>query len=192
MSKGDIIRRLRESKGMTLDEVGSFVGVSKQTIYKYETGIITNIPSDKIEKIARILGVEEAVIMGWDKKDVVKSIPLLGRIAAGVPITALENVEDWFELDNHLDADFVLMIKGDSMNGACIYDGDYAFFKQCKTLENGQIGAVFIDNDKTVKRFYKTNGTVTLLSENPNYAPIVLTSGDVRILGKLVACLRFF
>lgn len=186
-----LIQKLMNERNINQVELAKLTGIRQSSISDYVNGKYEP-KQDKIELISKALGVSPSMFFYYIEDPKEKRIPLIGRIAAGAPITSLENVEDWFKLDNHLDADFVLVIKGDSMNGACIYDGDYAFFKQCKTLENGQIGAVYVDGDKTVKRFYKTGDTVTLQAENPNYAPIVLTSGDVWILGRLVACLRFF
>ena len=119
-----------------------------------------------------------------------KSIPLLGTIAAGQPILAEQNIEDYFNLDKKIKADFCLRIKGDSMINVNILDGDIVFIKRQEDLEDGQIGAVLVEDSATLKRFYKQNGSVILQAENPAYKPLVISKGNVIILGKMVASLR--
>ncbi len=120
----------------------------------------------------------------------VNSIPLIGRIAAGYPIFAEENVEDYFRLDSSIDADFCLRIKGDSMIDAGINDNDIVFIRKQDTLENGQIGAILIEDEATLKTFYKENDTIILQPANKDYHPMIYTHGNIRILGKLVAVLN--
>jgi repressor LexA len=87
---------------------------------------------------------------------------------------------------------FVLRVKGDSMIDAGILDGDQAILKQQATAENGQIVCALINGEATLKRFYKKDGVVTLKAENENYAPITVSGGEFRILGRLVGLIRKF
>lgn len=151
---------------MTLEELGKKVGVSKVTIHKYESKVITNIPSDRIEAMAKALDVSPAYLMGWDdEKDLsdipgiilpekLKKIPILGVIACGEPIFAEENYDGYFMLDQNLpQADFILKAKGDSMIDMGIHEGDLVFLRQQPMVENGEVGAVLIDNEATLKKF---------------------------------------
>lgn len=195
MNLGERIKERREQKGLTLEEVGEYVGVTKSTVRKWETGDIENMKRDKIAKLAEVLSVSPLYIMGmidtYNMKDTIGNpIPLLGAIAAGSPILAEQNIEDYFNLDKKIKADFCLRIKGDSMINVNILDGDIVFIKKQEDLEDGQIGAVLVNDSATLKRFYRNNGSVILQAENPEYKPLVISTGEVRILGKMVANLR--
>lgn len=122
------------------------------------------------------------------KSLVLKSIPIIGTISAGTPILAEENIEDYFSIDSSVKCDFALRVKGDSMINADIFDNDIVFIRKQNVLENGQIGAILLENEATLKRFSKSNGKIILQAENPSLTdwPRVYTEGDIRILGKLV------
>lgn len=193
MTIGEKIKKLRLDNNMTLEELGGKVGVSKQSLFKYENGIVTNIPLDRIEKLGKVLGVDPSELVGWSNVKEVKldiqprKIPILGKIAAGTPILAVENHEDYFDTSEFINADFALQIQGDSMIGSRIYDGDIVFLKKQSFIDNGQIGAFLIDGEATLKIFNKQNNTVMLLSSNPNYSPIILSPEKENIiLGKLI------
>lgn len=184
---------------MTLEELGKKVGVSKVTIHKYESKVITNIPSDRIEAMAKALDVSPAYLMGWDdEKDLsdipgiilpekLKKIPILGVIACGEPIFAEENYDGYFMLDQNLpQADFILKAKGDSMIDMGIHEGDLVFLRQQPMVENGEVGAVLIDNEATLKKIYINEHEIILQPCNRNYPPIVVKTGDIKIMGKLV------
>ncbi|MEB3428842.1 transcriptional repressor LexA [Citroniella saccharovorans] len=196
---GDRINKKRLEKGMTLEELGKKVGVSKVTIHKYESKVITNIPSDRIEAMAKALDVSPAYLMGWDdEKDLsdipgiilpekLKKIPILGVIACGEPIFAEENYDGYFMLDQNLpQADFILKAKGDSMIDMGIHEGDLVFLRQQPMVENGEVGAVLIDNEATLKKIYINEHEIILQPCNRNYPPIVVKTGDIKIMGKLV------
>lgn len=193
MTIGEKIKKLRLDNNMTLEELGGKVGVSKQSLFKYENGIVTNIPLDRIEKLGKVLGVDPSELVGWSNAKEIKldiqprKIPILGKIAAGTPILAVENHEDYFDTSEFINADFALQIQGDSMIGSRIYDGDIVFLRKQSYIENGQIGAFLIDGEATLKIFNKQNNTVMLLSSNPNYSPIILSPDKENlILGKLI------
>lgn len=193
MTIGEKIKKLRLDNNMTLEELGGKVGVSKQSLFKYENGIVTNIPLDRIEKLGKVLGVDPSELVGWSNVKEVKldiqprKIPILGKIAAGTPILAVENHEDYFDTSEFINAEFALQIQGDSMIGSRIYDGDIVFLRKQSYIENGQIGAFLIDGEATLKIFNKQNNTIMLLSSNPSYSPIVLSPDKENlILGKLI------
>ena len=119
-----------------------------------------------------------------------REIPLLGSIACGEPILAQENIEEQLVIPAHIHADFALRCKGDSMVNARIYDGDIVYIRQQPDVEDGEIAAVLIDDEATLKRVYKFAGRVQLRAENPRYQPLEYSAEDyktVRVLGKAVA-----
>jgi repressor LexA len=122
-----------------------------------------------------------------------RDVPLVGRIAAGSPILAEEDIQEIYPLPTELVGNepvFMLDVRGDSMVDAGIFDGDYVVVRRQPTATNGQIVAALVGEDEaTVKRFRRKDGRVILEAENPAYAPMVFTEG-VEILGIVVAVLR--
>lgn len=193
MDLGEKIKNRRIDLDLTLEEVGNIVGVTKSTVMKWETGSIENMRRDKIALLSKALKVSPLWIMGVEDKNITSgtiSVPLLGQIAAGVPILAEENIEDYFNIDTKVKADFALKIKGNSMMDAGILPGDIVFIKQQCDLENGQIGAILIEEEATLKKFYKEDDTIILQAENEDYKPMIYKEGNIKILGKLVAVLN--
>lgn len=121
-----------------------------------------------------------------------KTVPLVGTIACGAPTLAEENIEEYIKMDNSIHADFALRCKGDSMINARIFDGDIVYIRQQSDVDNGEIAAVLIDNEATLKKVYKYQNRIELRPENPTF-PILNFEGDdlanIRILGKAVAFL---
>jgi repressor LexA len=118
-------------------------------------------------------------------------VPLVGQIAAGVPITADQRVDDFFQLPRQLVGDgslFVLKVAGDSMIGAAIADGDWVVIREQKDAENGEIVAAMIDGEATVKTLKRVDGHVWLIPHNPAYSPII--DDKAEIMGKVVSVLR--
>ena len=200
------LKELRKLKGMTLDELASMVGTSKQTIHRYETGAIANVPPEKVESLANALGSTPAELMGWEKETNttgvnfvpmgIKRLPMLGDIACGMPIYAEERRESFISVSDKIDADFCLKAHGDSMTGARIYDGDIVFIRSQSSVENGEIAAVIINDEATLKRvyYYPEEGKLILSPENPRFAPIVYVKEElnsVKIIGKAVAFQSF-
>ena len=202
---GERLRDLRKSKRMTLEELAEAIGTSKQTIHRYENGIITNIPAEKIVLLAEALGTTPSALMGWSAESgysyrdnsaltpvTVKRLPILGDIACGKPIYADESYESYAAADDSLDADFCLRAHGDSMTGARIYDGDIVFIRAQNSVDNGEIAAVIINDEATLKRvyFYPDESKLILSPENPRYAPLVYINHEldsIKIIGKAVA-----
>jgi repressor LexA len=120
-----------------------------------------------------------------------KRVPLVGRIAAGIPITADEQVEEYFSLPRQLVGEgslFILKVVGDSMIDAAIADGDWVVIRQQEDAESGEIVAAMIDGEATVKTLKRVDGHIWLIPHNPAYSPII--NDEAEILGKLVAVLR--
>lgn len=123
----------------------------------------------------------------------VTSVPLLGTVTAGVPILAIEQIESYLPYNGHISKDkplFALRVRGDSMIQAGILSGDIVFVEKTPVAENGEIVVAMIEDEATVKRFYKENGYFRLQPENDAYEPIIVK--EVVILGKVVALMRYF
>lgn len=119
------------------------------------------------------------------------SVPLLGTVTAGIPITAIEEVEDYvpvFNLKGSSNDYFALHVRGESMKNAGILDGDIVIVKKTPSCENGEIIVALIDDEATVKRFYKDKKSFRLMPENPDFEPIVVK--ELAILGKVVSLIR--
>ncbi len=196
---GKLLRKARLEKGLTLQQVGMAAGVGKSTVLKWEKGVISNMRRDKIASLAKVLDLPaELLIGGMDLAEYeniypleTKKIPLLGEIACGEPIWVNED-RQFISAASDVKADFCLKAKGDSMINAKIFDGDIVFIRRQPTVENGQIAAVIIENEATLKRVYydKENCWLTLAAENPKYPPLVYNGfglEQVRILGRAVA-----
>lgn len=198
---GERLKSLRKSKGLTLEELAERVGTSKQTVHRYENGQISNIPSERIEALARALETTPTSLMGWEKdylsydniREITRRrIPVLGEIACGEPIYAEESHESFVAVGSGLDADFCLVAKGDSMIGARIYDGDMVFIKAQDFVSNGEIAAVIINDEATLKRvyYYPDEEKLILVAENPKYPPFVYIGKEleaIKIIGKAIA-----
>lgn len=202
-SIGDLISKRRKELGLTLEEIGNAVGVGKSTVKKWETGLISNMRRDKIALLAKVLQINPTELIDDTADDVLSQfdnlspiqtqrIPMLGEIACGEPIWCDEDRESYIEAGTNIRADFCLKAKGDSMINARICDGDIVFIRQQPMVENGDIAAVIIDNEATLKRVYfdKENGKLVLQAENPKYSPLVYIGDElnsIRILGKAIA-----
>ena len=190
---------------MTLEDLGNKIGVSRQTIQRYESGVITNIPSDKIELLAKYLNTTPSYLMGWENSNStlietyeniypieLKRFPLLGEIACGEPRFASEDRESYIEASTDIQADFCLKARGDSMINARIQDGDIVFIREQPSVYNGEIAAVVIDDEATLKRvfYYPEKDLFILKAENPKYDDLVYSKSEldnIRILGKAIA-----
>lgn len=203
MDIGARVKELRKSLGLTQKELAEKCGYkSLTTINKIELGI-NSIPLDTVEKLANALQVSPAYLMGWKSNPNetlsnelrpvnLKKFPMLGEIACGKPIFANEEHETYIDASADIKADFCLTAKGDSMVGARIHNGDVVFIKEQSIVDNGQIAAVIIDNDVTLKRwyFYPDKKKLILQAENPSYEPFVFIGeelNNIRCLGRAVS-----
>ena len=188
------IKKCRLECGMTLLEVANALGVREATAQRYESGEIKNLKQTTVLEMARIFNCSPAYLMGWEESGEAQvsegKLPLLGKIAAGQPLLAVGDCE-YFSPINDTKADFCLRVRGDSMIGAGIKDGDIVFIRKQESVDDGEIAAVLIEDEATLKRVYISDEAVTLISENPKYKPMVYTKKqckNIRILGKAVAC----
>ena len=198
------IRERRLALNLTQEELAHRLGMQKSAIAKYESGRVENIKRSTLAKMSEILECSPAYLMGWDDADSqipsfdnilpiqTKRVPLLGEIACGQPIFCTEDRESYVEAGTDVRADFCLKARGDSMVGARILDGDLVFIQRDAELENGQIFAVAIDDEATLKRVYydAKSQVLQLMAENSRYAPLIYTGetlDHVHILGKAVA-----
>lgn len=211
MTIGERIKELRTSLGMTQDELAKLTGYkSRSSIQKIECGE-RDITQSAIVSFARALKVTPSVIMGWEDTELghtsenlfekypnimpipeMRKVPLVGAVACGKPIYREE--DEWISLPTEIKADFCLRCEGDSMINAGINDGDIVFIRTCPAVENGQIAAVSIDNEVTLKRvyYYPEKNKLVLNPENPAYEPFVYVNeelNDIRILGRAVILL---
>lgn len=208
MAIRDCIKTARQRKGFSQEELGRIIGVAKQTIQKYENGIISNIPSDKIEAIAKALDTTPAYLMGWEEEqknndvDIFKfdnimpiekkRFPLLGNIACGEPIFADEEHDLYIEAGADIRADFCLRAKGQSMICIRIFDGDIVFIRKQDIVDNGEVAAVLIEDEVTLKRVYydREANELSLVAENPTFKTMRFHGEElnqIKILGKAVA-----
>lgn len=209
-------QRLREGldlRGMKQIELATRSGISKYSISHYLKGDWEG-KQDAVYELARVLNVSEAWLMGYDvppekeklssaaqldKKPTIppgfmplpemKKVPLIGAIACGDPITAIQNREGDVNAPVDMHCDFALKCQGESMIGAGIHDGDVVYIRIQPEVENGEIAAVRIDGEATLKRVYYNPGTLTLMPANPAYAPMIYTGSqleEVHIEGKAV------
>lgn len=193
------INERRKQLNLTLKEIADFVGVSEATVSRWESGNIANMRRDRISALAQILRVSPIDIMGIssDSNDLaVKAvqIPVLGYVRAGIPIDAVEEIIDYEEISQEQARTgefFGLQIKGDSMEPR-ITEGDVVIVRKQETVDNGDIAVVLINgDDATVKRFYKSDAGIKLVSTNPKYDPFFFTPDEVNslpvsIVGKVV------
>lgn len=203
------IKRLRIEKGMTLADVGEKLGVKNATVQRYESGEIKNLKYGTVVKLAEIFDVTPAFLMGWKdpttppqrphKKGV--RIPVLGSVAAGVPIEAIEDILDYEEIDEELARTgdfFALQIRGASMEPV-LYERDIVIVRKQSSVSTGDIAIVLINGDEaTVKKIRREKGGVMLIGYNAAvYEPHFYTNQEieclpVQILGKVVEMRRKF
>ncbi len=197
MNTGALIKKLRTQHGYSQEELGNMLGVQRAAVQKWECGTVKNLKRETIKKLSEIFNVPPSsfIVDEYLKYDNVISfpkmnrIPLVGTIACGTPILATENLDGAVTVPEDINADFALRCKGDSMIDARIHNGDIVYIRQQPTVENGEIAAVLIDEEATLKRVYISNDTITLVACNAKYQPFVYTGeqlNEIHILGKAV------
>ena len=206
---GNYLTDRRKELELTMKQVAEAVGVSEGTVSRWESGAIANMKRDKIHALAKVLKTTPTFIMTGEIGDTItsnfpsniiplpetKKVPLLGNIACGEPILAVENVADYVDMDADTHADFALRCKGDSMINARIFDGDIVYIRKQDTVENGEIAAVLVngmESEATLKRVYISDDSIRLCAANPMYTDKIFEKekmNDVKIIGKAVAFL---
>lgn len=208
MKLNERIKQIRIRHGYSMSEFAKLIGCSKSAIGMYETG--QRKPKYEIlESIADTFNVDMNYLLGKSDTERLenftlpsqfsnifpiekKKISLLGDIACGKPIYADEDHESYVLAGTNVNADFCLRAKGDSMIGARILDGDVVFIQKADIVNNGEIAAVIIEDEATLKRvyYYPESQKLVLNAENPKYEPLVYVDSEleqIHILGKAVA-----
>lgn len=215
MTTGERIKIKRKEKGLSAEYVAQKLEVSPATIYRYENGAIEKVPGEKLKDLAKVLDTTPAYLMGWETvsqpqpldlskiKNIepyrpTRAIPVLGCVAAGMPLYAEENIEGYV----HCDFDdnyqyFALRVSGDSMTAAGIGDGDLVIVREQPEVENGQMAVVLVNgNGATVKNYRREGNTVILSPQsfNPEHHPQFynLKEVPVRIVGLVIESRRQF
>ena len=189
------LKAARRAKHMTQADVAEYIGLTQGAYSNWERGE-TKIDSLQLSRLAELFGVSVDYLLG--KTDVPSSsdirVPVLGRVAAGIPIDAIEDVIDWEEISTAAAGDgeyFGLQIKGHSMEPK-ISDGDVVIVRRQPDVDSGDIAVVLVNgDDATVKRIKKSPQGVTLIPSNPAYDPMYYTNAEieslpVQILGRVV------
>lgn len=199
----DRIRSLREQRGLSQQELAEKVGFkTASAVNKIELGL-RDLNQTKIAAFAKALNTTPGYLMGWEETNSVdifsipgiqpipkmKRVPRLGAIACGEPILAEQNIDGYDTIEADINCDFTLVCKGDSMINARIFDGDVVYIKQQPDVENGEIAAVLINDEATLKKVYKYPDKLVLMACNPVYDDFVYTADEatnIHILGKAV------
>lgn len=200
------LKQLREQKGLSMRQVASSLGMPYTTYVNYEKGA-REPNSETLILLADFFETSIDYMLGKSllpsptdfdlplniiPMPKMNTVPLIGTIACGDPILAAENIEAEVSMPEHVVADFALRCKGDSMINARIHNGDIVYIRQQPTVENGQIAAVLIGDEATLKRvyYYPDSNKLVLNPENPKYEPFIYIGEEissVRILGLAVA-----
>jgi repressor LexA len=187
----DFIRRYLRKYGYppTVREIGQALGLhSPSTVHAHlakleQIGLLRRDPS-KPRAIEVMVGKARKVLSG-------PGVPLVGNVAAGEPILAEENIEDYYEVPSVIggeSGDYILQVRGDSMKDAGILEGDFVVVRPAKEAKNGEIVVALLGDEATVKRYFRERDTIRLQPENKAHKPI--RSRDVEVLGRVVGVFR--
>lgn len=193
---GQNIKKYRDLRNYSLQVLAEKIGITKKTVQRYEHGE-HKIDMDRLKGLADALEVTVNQLtegaytyLGEPAESDNISLPIVGKISCGSGRVAYESIEgyestprSWINGGEY----FYLRAKGDSMNGARIYEGDLLLIRKQEEVEDGEIAAVLIDDEAVLKKVYKQNGTLVLQSANTNYPPIICgrDEANIRIIGKL-------
>lgn len=203
-SLSSVLKQRRKELGLTLLQIADAVGVTEATVQRWESGNIKSVRHEKIAKLAEILNVSPATLMGWEETS--KALPSLpsnilpmpkfvkkprlGTIACGKPILAVEEADEFDTVPEDIHCDFTLKCKGESMINARIYDGDIVYIRAQKEVENGEIAAVRIEDEATLKKVYYNGQRIILRACNPLFPDMEYEGenlNEIAILGKAIA-----
>ena len=204
MSISKRIKTRRQELGISVEELADRINKNKATIYRYEKGDIGKVPYDILEPLSEALDVSIGYLLGSEDTieerplpsnltpiTKVNRIPIVGSIAAGKPILATENIDSYLLLGQEYKADFALKIMGDSMIDVGINDGDLALIIKDRPVTNGDIYAVLVDGEATLKKVYRNDDYLTLQPCNSKYEPLMVKEEDnPYIIGKLSGIVR--
>lgn len=204
---GDKLKELRKNRQLSMEELASQYNVkfngrlNKGTLSRYENNLqepMINV----VKNLSEFFNVSVGVLTDETHTDFdifslpnimplpkIKKVPLLGTIVCGEPILAVENIEDYLNVAKDIDVDFALKCKGDSMITARIYDGDVVFVKSQSDVDDGDIAAVLIGKEATLKKVYKFPSKIVLRACNPTYDDLIYTKeelNEIHIIGKAI------
>lgn len=204
MEFGDILKQLRKERGLSQDELAALLGTTKQVLSRYETK--KRVPRlSVVSDYAQKLGIPLSMLSGESADPVpeitreggVRRVPILGGAACGEPIYSPSDGTEYATIEEDVVCDFALIAQGDSMTGDRIHSGDIVFVRKQDTVRDGEIAAIALDNELTLKRVRRLRGPggsvafTQLLPSNPSYSPIDIGGEDetrcIKILGKAVA-----
>ena len=201
MSIAENIKRIRLEHGLSQAELGKIAGVSDKAVSTWELGLKTP-RMGAVEKMANYFGITKSAIVddvqptpatpippGFIPMPKMQKVPLVGSIACGTPILAQQNIDGSVDVPEDIRCDFALRCKGDSMIDAGIHDGDAVYIRIQPEVENGEIAAVRIGEEATLKRVYYDGTTLTLMPANVAFAPMIFTGPqleEVHIEGRVV------
>jgi repressor LexA len=198
---GDKIKKLRQSNNLNQTQFGKKLFVTPGAVSQWEKGL-TRPDTERLLQISKEFGVpldyfNDGTEIIIDKNILPirhNAVPIVGTIACGTPIMAEQNIDGYADLPDGVRADFALRCRGDSMTPT-FNDGDIVLLRQQPDVENGQIAAVLIDGEATLKHVYHEQGGLLLVADNPAYAPMHVTQSDSEyslIQGKAVGYTRMF
>ena len=198
--QNDIGRRiaaLRRERGYSQDQLSEMASLNRVTLARYETGVIEP-GAFAVSRLADALAVSaDEILCRTDKlppflQIVGGGVPVVGEIACGQPITAEQNIEGYAPVPDGVRADFALKCKGDSMSPT-FEQGDVVLIRQTPDVQPGQIAAVGIDGEATLKRVYRQRDGITCVSDNPAYSPLFFpASENLTIYGLAVGFVRMW
>ncbi|MDO5547231.1 MAG: S24 family peptidase [Eubacteriales bacterium] len=201
MTTGERLRTRRKELGISADKIAEVLGVSRATVFRYEKGDIEKLPGSMLEPLAKILHTTPAFLMGWEEDGTLVRmsghgilIPVLGRVQAGIPIEAVEEILDYEEITPEMAATgdhFALRIQGSSMEPR-MREGDIIIVRKQDVVYSGDTAVVLVNGDEaTVKQIKMSHIGITLIPTNPAFDPIFYSHQEVedlpvRIIGKVV------
>lgn len=187
----DTLKDIRRKNYLNQTQFANRIGVTQSAVSQWENGL-TRPNSEQLRAISDSFGISIDDLLQDGFIPITKSsVPIIGQIACGQPITAQQNIDGYADLPDGVSADFALKCVGDSMEPTFEH-GDLVLIKQTPDVSNGQIAAVGIDGEATLKRIYRQNETIMCVSENPAYAPMVFPAQDVTIYGLAVGYVRLW
>lgn len=190
MSLSTVLKSRRKELGLTLNDIAKHMGVSEATVQRWESGNIKSLRQGRVAKLADILNVTPAHLMGWEDNNQLPTnaipyhttgmAPVLGRIPAGAPLLAKDDIEGYEPVDASDPSNYYwLRVQGDSMINAGINSGDLVLIHVQNYAENGQIVACRVNGDEaTLKRYREQKASILLMPENPDYEPYVVSKKD--------------
>lgn len=201
------LKELRTKRGITQDELGKLLGVQKAAICKYETGRV-GMPNSVIMRLAEYFHVSADYLLCMDDVvPIIKSapvvgastrnadissalIPLVGAVHAGLPMLADENISEYIPVSSCTvsspDEHFFMRVEGDCMTGDHIVEGSLVLVERCPALANNAIGVVRIGDEVLLRHVQLFDGHIALIPSNPTYAPLIVSEGDVEIIGRVI------